>query len=251
MKSWRLVLTKPNFKLYVRPKKIFLKTNKMSTTNMDATKAHSKKRKRKPNSSREDTKSKIQLLENGEASKHSKSHDPKDSLPSTLILPKKRKTSHSPFRDEEDNIPPPIEVNAAKYGADEDSDLEPEDVDLQDERETNVANKAVDDLPSAKSLSLPAVGSDPQKFSELSLSEKTVKAIEDMKFENMTEIQQRGIPPLLAGRDVLGAAKTGSGKTLAFLIPAVEMLSSLRFKPRNGSSSETRHKRKTVTANIE
>jgi len=34
---------------------------------------------------------------------------------------------------------------------------------------------------------------------------------------------------------VLGAAKTGSGKTLAFLIPAVEMLSAMRFKPRNGT----------------
>ena len=62
-----------------------------------------------------------------------------------------------------------------------------------------------------------------------------MQAIDDMKFGTMTEIQQRGIPPLLAGRDVLGAAKTGSGKTLAFLIPAVEMLSSLRFKPRNGT----------------
>jgi len=51
----------------------------------------------------------------------------------------------------------------------------------------------------------------------------------------MTEIQRRGIPPILAGRDLLGAAKTGSGKTLAFLIPAVEMLSALRFKPRNGT----------------
>jgi ATP-dependent RNA helicase DDX18/HAS1 len=40
---------------------------------------------------------------------------------------------------------------------------------------------------------------------------------------------------LLSGRDVLGAAKTGSGKTLAFLIPAIEMLSQLRFKPRNGT----------------
>ena len=34
--------------------------------------------------------------------------------------------------------------------------------------------------------------------------------------------------------DVLGSAKTGSGKTLAFLIPAVELLSGLKFKPRNG-----------------
>ncbi|KAK3048368.1 ATP-dependent RNA helicase, partial [Coniosporium uncinatum] len=51
----------------------------------------------------------------------------------------------------------------------------------------------------------------------------------------MTEIQQKAIPPLMAGRDVLGAAKTGSGKTLSFLIPAVEMLHSLRFKPHNGT----------------
>jgi len=91
-----------------------------------------------------------------------------------------------------------------------------------------------DELPSTSALSLPPSGPDPQKFSDLSLSSMTMQAIEDMKFETMTEIQQRGIPPLLAGRDVLGAAKTGSGKTLAFLIPAVEMLSALRFKPRNG-----------------
>lgn len=90
------------------------------------------------------------------------------------------------------------------------------------------------DLPSTSTLSLPATGSNPVRFTDLDLSSKTMQAIDDMKFETMTEIQQRGIPPLLAGRDVLGAAKTGSGKTLAFLIPAVEMLSSLRFKPRNG-----------------
>ncbi|KAG9248597.1 putative ATP-dependent RNA helicase [Calycina marina] len=85
-------------------------------------------------------------------------------------------------------------------------------------------------------LSLPTAGEEAQKFSELNLSEKTMRAIiDDMKFETMTEIQRRGIPPLLAGRDVLGAAKTGSGKTLAFLIPAVELLYSLKFKPRNGT----------------
>ena len=89
-------------------------------------------------------------------------------------------------------------------------------------------------IPSTSTLALPPTMKDPSKFVDLSLSSKTMQAIEDMKFENMTEIQQRGIPPLLAGRDVLGAAKTGSGKTLAFLIPAVEMLSALRFKPRNG-----------------
>lgn len=87
-------------------------------------------------------------------------------------------------------------------------------------------------IPSISALSLPSTGVDPKCFSDLHLSSKTMQAIEGMNFDQMTEIQQRGIPPLLAGRDVLGAAKTGSGKTLAFLIPAVEMLSALRFKPR-------------------
>lgn len=52
----------------------------------------------------------------------------------------------------------------------------------------------------------------------------------------MTEIQAKAIPPLLAGRDLVGAAKTGSGKTLAFLIPAVELVYKLRFMPRNGTA---------------
>lgn len=75
----------------------------------------------------------------------------------------------------------------------------------------------------------------PTEFSSLDLSAGTRRAIDDMGFTHMTEVQARTIPPLLAGRDVLGAARTGSGKTLAFLIPAVEMLNKLKFKPRNGS----------------
>lgn len=72
-------------------------------------------------------------------------------------------------------------------------------------------------------------------FSTLKLSDNTTRAIEAMGFKEMTAVQAHTIPPLLAGRDVLGAAKTGSGKTLAFLIPAVELLYSLKFKPRNGT----------------
>ena len=77
-----------------------------------------------------------------------------------------------------------------------------------------------------------AVGED---FADLKLSDGTMKAIAKMGFTKMTAVQARTIPPLLAGKDVLGAAKTGSGKTLAFLIPAIEMLHSLKFKPRNGT----------------
>lgn len=72
-------------------------------------------------------------------------------------------------------------------------------------------------------------------FSMLDLSEPTAKALADMGFTTMTPVQQKCIPSLLAGKDVLGAARTGSGKTLAFLIPAVELLHRMKFKPRNGT----------------
>lgn len=74
-----------------------------------------------------------------------------------------------------------------------------------------------------------------KNFKDLPLTEKTQNAIVEMGFEKMTEIQARCIAPCLTGRDILGAAKTGSGKTLAFLIPAVELLNKLKFKPRNGT----------------
>lgn len=76
-----------------------------------------------------------------------------------------------------------------------------------------------------------------RKFSSLEghVCENTLKGITDMGFTVMTEIQAKTIPPLLEGRDLVGAAKTGSGKTLAFLIPAVELIYKLKFMPRNGT----------------
>ncbi|XP_027123544.1 DEAD-box ATP-dependent RNA helicase 51-like isoform X1 [Coffea arabica] len=74
-----------------------------------------------------------------------------------------------------------------------------------------------------------------EAFSLLPISENTMKAIKEMNFEFMTQIQARAIPPLLEGEDVLGAARTGSGKTLAFLIPAVELLHQIQFTHRNGT----------------
>ncbi|GLT44134.1 hypothetical protein SLA2020_180490 [Shorea laevis] len=74
-----------------------------------------------------------------------------------------------------------------------------------------------------------------ESFESLGLSEPTFNAIKEMGFQHMTQIQARSIPPLMIGKDVLGAARTGSGKTLAFLIPAVELLYNARFTPRNGT----------------
>ncbi|KAL6699449.1 P-loop containing nucleoside triphosphate hydrolase protein [Trichoderma pleuroticola] len=57
---------------------------------------------------------------------------------------------------------------------------------------------------------------------ELNLSTRTVSAIAKLGFAKPTLIQQKTIPEILAGDDVIGKAQTGSGKTLAFGIPIVE-----------------------------
>ncbi|KAI0803071.1 DEAD-domain-containing protein [Irpex lacteus] len=91
--------------------------------------------------------------------------------------------------------------------------------------------------PSSSKPNDPSPSTTPERkpFSTLDLSEPTTRALSDMGFTTMTQIQEKSIPPLLAGKDVLGAARTGSGKTLAFLVPAVELLCRLKFKPRNGT----------------
>ncbi|CAL5443338.1 unnamed protein product [Camellia sinensis] len=61
------------------------------------------------------------------------------------------------------------------------------------------------------------------------LHNSSVKKAAEMAAGLQLQIQARSIPPLLEGKDILGAARTGSGKTLAFLIPAVEKLHQIRI----------------------
>lgn len=55
-----------------------------------------------------------------------------------------------------------------------------------------------------------------KKFKDLGLIEPILKAIEEEKFEEPTDIQAKSIPSVLKGKDVLAGSATGSGKTLAF-----------------------------------
>jgi ATP-dependent RNA helicase DDX18/HAS1 len=202
---------------------------------MDSVELHSKKRKRKHGSAKvekgDTPNGAVPAIETEVKSKTERAHK------------KAKKIQEPEDEDEEilDELPEEEwEDETGVIEGEEDEDAEEEEplkseVEDEENEDGEGPEPADGDLPGAGTLSLPNAGVKAQKFSELNLSEKTMRAIADMKFENMTEIQQRGIPPLLAGRDVLGAAKTGSGKTLSFLIPAVEMLSSLRFKPRNGT----------------
>ncbi|MBR1449126.1 MAG: DEAD/DEAH box helicase [Prevotella sp.] len=61
-------------------------------------------------------------------------------------------------------------------------------------------------------------------FEETYLNDNILDALYDMHFEEMTPIQERCIPEILNGRDVLGVAQTGTGKTAAYLLPILSML---------------------------
>ena len=59
-------------------------------------------------------------------------------------------------------------------------------------------------------------------FKELNLSSEIQDSIEKMGFDEMTSIQEKAIPLMMTGVDLIGKSQTGTGKTLAFAIPAVE-----------------------------
>jgi ATP-dependent RNA helicase DeaD len=61
-------------------------------------------------------------------------------------------------------------------------------------------------------------------FADLGLSAPQLEALRDVGYENPSPIQEQGIPPLLAGSDVIGQAQTGSGKTAAFGLPLIESI---------------------------
>ncbi len=61
-------------------------------------------------------------------------------------------------------------------------------------------------------------------FDELDLNDDVLDALEAMRFETCTPIQEKCIPEILSGRDVLGVAQTGTGKTAAYLLPVLSKL---------------------------
>lgn len=64
------------------------------------------------------------------------------------------------------------------------------------------------------------------KFKKLKLDEKLLKAIEDLKFSEPSEIQAKTIPLVIEGKDVIGGSATGSGKTLAFSAGIIQNVKS-------------------------
>ena len=60
------------------------------------------------------------------------------------------------------------------------------------------------------------------QFKELGLSEELLSAVKSMGFDEMTEIQEKSIPVIMKGLDIIGRSNTGTGKTAAFGIPVIE-----------------------------
>ena len=69
-------------------------------------------------------------------------------------------------------------------------------------------------------------------FSTLKLSAPILTALADLGYEKPTAIQNKAIPHVLAGRDLIAAAQTGTGKTASFVLPLLEQLNS-RYKKAN------------------
>jgi len=65
---------------------------------------------------------------------------------------------------------------------------------------------------------------EPGTFADLALRPELQRALDALGYEEPTPIQRESIPPLLAGRDLLGQAATGTGKTAAFALPLLQCL---------------------------
>ena len=62
------------------------------------------------------------------------------------------------------------------------------------------------------------------KFTEFKFKDYIQEALKDLNFVEATEVQEKLIPVVLAGRDLVGESKTGSGKTHTFLLPIFQKL---------------------------
>ncbi|MGL5691883.1 MAG: DEAD/DEAH box helicase, partial [Bacteroidales bacterium] len=68
------------------------------------------------------------------------------------------------------------------------------------------------------------------RFDELELTDELLDGLDTMNFQEMTPIQEKAIPFILEGRDVVASAQTGTGKTAAFVLPLLNQLSENNYE---------------------
>ena len=88
------------------------------------------------------------------------------------------------------------------------------------------------------------------RFGDIEVPVTIARALEEMGYVTPTEVQARAIPPLRAGRDLIGQAQTGTGKTAAFGIPIVEQVDPSERSVQALVLTPTRELCQQVTAEI-
>ena len=91
-------------------------------------------------------------------------------------------------------------------------------------------------------------------FEDLGLSAPVLQAVTEKGYTQPTPIQEKAIPIVLMGRDVLGCAQTGTGKTASFVLPMIDILAGSRGKmrmPRSLILEPTRELAAQVAENFE
>ena len=73
-------------------------------------------------------------------------------------------------------------------------------------------------------------------FENLNLHPSILKGVHELGYTELTPIQNKAIPPLLNGKDVIGLAQTGTGKTAAFTIPLLQRVISMPRRQINAAS---------------
>ena len=88
-------------------------------------------------------------------------------------------------------------------------------------------------------------------YSELNVPEQIHKAVERMGFTEMTEVQEKAIPPMMEGKDIIAKAPTGTGKTCAFGIPLILGLDQSRNYPQAVVLAPTRELAQQITEDLQ
>ena len=88
-------------------------------------------------------------------------------------------------------------------------------------------------------------------YSELNVPEQIHKAVERMGFTEMTEVQEKAIPPMMEGKDIIAKAPTGTGKTCAFGIPLILGLDQSRNYPKAVVMAPPRELAQQITEDLQ
>ena len=88
-------------------------------------------------------------------------------------------------------------------------------------------------------------------YRDLQASPEILQAVERMGFTEMTEVQEKAIPEMMAGHDITAKAPTGTGKTCAFGIPLIERLDKEKAVPQAVVLAPTRELARQIADDLQ